>query len=344
VIIQYQSKKTDIISFYGYYYFIKRISTLNIAWLVFGGLIGIGTDLHNLDASPATKRFLFGAFIAYIILFIVPFLKALLKLAKLKNEYPKNNKISVIERGMTIESNNFYRLVKWLDIVNTGKTNRSIFFVYDNNQFIVIPKKAFPSFNEMEVFLTATKKNIVKPKVIYFKNSSGSHLYNRGWWELIPFIGAFVGLGLLILGIFEYKDKKLALIGAAGILFTVLIYTAISFAGPSTEEQRVTDKNFCQADLNNLVEDIEYYKIQNGAYPDSLEELPANGKAIMIYDPLMVYKFGPTTTKYNYKKIGEKYAVFSSGYDYKPNTKDDIYPDVVITDSNKIGLIRDVEH
>jgi len=43
---------------------------------------------------------------------------------------------------------------------------------------------------------------------------------------------------------------------------------------------------------------------------------------------------------YNYKKIGDKYLLFSSGQDGIPNTKDDLFPQVTITDSSKIGLMR----
>ncbi len=43
---------------------------------------------------------------------------------------------------------------------------------------------------------------------------------------------------------------------------------------------------------------------------------------------------------YNYEKIGDKYSLFSSGQDGIPNTKDDLFPQVTITDSSKIGLIK----
>jgi len=43
---------------------------------------------------------------------------------------------------------------------------------------------------------------------------------------------------------------------------------------------------------------------------------------------------------YNYKKIGDRYLLFSSGQDGIPNTKDDLFPQIKITDSSKIGLIH----
>jgi predicted PurR-regulated permease PerM len=51
--------------------------------------------------------------------------------------------------------------------------------------------------------------------------------YLLGLLCLIPLVGAFVGLGLLLLGLLKYKDKWLSIIGAAGILFTVLVYSML---------------------------------------------------------------------------------------------------------------------
>lgn len=43
---------------------------------------------------------------------------------------------------------------------------------------------------------------------------------------------------------------------------------------------------------------------------------------------------------YNYEKVGDKYLLFSSGQDGIPNTKDDLFPQVEISNSSKIGLIK----
>ena len=50
------------------------------------------------------------------------------------------------------------------------------------------------------------------------QQKSGSHLYGRGFLGLIPLIGAFIGVGLILLGTFKYKNKKLALIGVAAVI------------------------------------------------------------------------------------------------------------------------------
>lgn len=164
---------------------------------------------------------------------------------------------------------------------------------------------------------------------------SGKHLYGRGWLGLIPLFGGFVGLGLMVLGIFKYKDKKLILIGFAAFLFTVAIYSSIFYYGAYSD---AAGKQFAQSSqdfLNNLVRDIEFYKRQNGVYPDSLEQLLPDDKFAIIHDPLLSRRPGTKNTKFNYKRNGDSYILFSSGLDRIPNTKDDIYPTVKLNSNAK---------
>lgn len=58
---------------------------------------------------------------------------------------------------------------------------------------------------------------------------SGKHLYKRGWLGLIPLVGAVVGLILILLGKFRYKDRRLIIIGCSAVLFTVAVYSGIYF-------------------------------------------------------------------------------------------------------------------
>ena len=95
-----------------------------------------------------------------------------------------------------------------------------------------------------------------------------------------------------------------------------------------------------QMQLNTLMKDIEFYKIKNGAYPDSLEQISKDDPMAWIDDPLQSGFGNSENIKFNYQKVGNHYYLFSSGIDGIPNTKDDIYPQVAPTDSAKFGLIR----
>ena len=163
--------------------------------------------------------------------------------------------------------------------------------------------------------------------------------YLLGLLCLIPLIGAFVGLGLLLYGLLKYKDKWLAIIGAGGILWTIIIYLTLFYAGTHASVFKTGFEDISQIQLNSLVKNIEFYKLVHGQYPDNLKQLLDDDKFSPINDAAQGMKTKPNTY-YNYEKTGDKYLLFSSGQNGIPNTKDDLFPQVTITDSSKVGLIR----
>ncbi len=164
--------------------------------------------------------------------------------------------------------------------------------------------------------------------------------YLLGLLCLIPLVGAFVGFGLLLYGLIKYKDKWLSIIGAAGIAWTIIVYSTLFY---ETTHASIFKKGFAeisQKQLNTLVKNIEFYKLEHGQYPDSLTQLLIDDKLAPINDFTQVLQ-RRKKSYYNYKKVGKKYLLFSSGQDGIPNTGDDLFPQVTITDSSKIGLIND---
>jgi len=95
-----------------------------------------------------------------------------------------------------------------------------------------------------------------------------------------------------------------------------------------------------QIKLNYIMKDVEFYKIQNGVYPESLEQIKKNVFG-WIDDPIQSRKGNGINTRFNYKKVGDKYYLFSSGIDGIPHTKDDLYPTFAKTDRSKFGLIKE---
>lgn len=65
---------------------------------------------------------------------------------------------------------------------------------------------------------------------------SGRHLYGRSFLGLIPLIGVFVGIGLILLGAIKYRNKKLVLIGFAALVPTILIYGSLIFCKDSDDQ------------------------------------------------------------------------------------------------------------
>jgi hypothetical protein len=163
--------------------------------------------------------------------------------------------------------------------------------------------------------------------------------YLLGLLCLIPLVGAFVGIGLLLYGIIKYKDKWLIAIGIFGILFTVFVYSSLFFAVTHVSLFKKGFADISKIQIRQVVMGIEFYKLQHGHYPDSLKQLQEVDKLVPINDAatgMQLIKHG----NYNYKRIGDKYTLFSSGIDGIAGTKDDFYPEMEIRGSSKIGLIK----
>src|ERR1700712_1587622 len=97
--------------------------------------------------------------------------------------------------------------------------------------------------------------------------------YLLGLLCLIPLVGAFVGLGLLLYGLLKYKDKWLSIIGATGILWTILIYSTLFYAGTHASVFKKGFEDISQMQLTSLVKNVEFYKLAHGQYPDNLKQL-----------------------------------------------------------------------
>jgi len=156
---------------------------------------------------------------------------------------------------------------------------------------------------------------------------------------LVPLVGAFVGLGLLLYGLLKYRDKWLSIIGAAGILFTVFVYSSLFYAMKNASIFKKGFADISQMQLNSLTKNIEFYKLQHGQYPDSLQQLLDDDKLAPITDAIQLNQ-RRENSNYNYQRIGDQYLLFSSGQDGIPNTSDDLLPQVAVRDSTKIGLIK----
>jgi hypothetical protein len=164
--------------------------------------------------------------------------------------------------------------------------------------------------------------------------------------SFIPLVGVLFGIIAIVWGLFR-RAWSLVLLGVAGILFTVAIYSAL-FYFAFHQRGGVYDKLRAQLAvtmLNNAVKDIEYYKLQNGHYPASLAELDKKKTNTFpdIYDPVkMVAK--PGGDPYFYYELdpsGNYYFLRSAGLDGIPFTADDIVPSISEGERQKTGLKLD---
>lgn len=171
-------------------------------------------------------------------------------------------------------------------------------------------------------------------------NQNNKSLYYIGILCLIPLFGALLGIILILLGIFRYKDKWLIIIGTIGILITLFAYLSMFYFIKYSDLNAKGSAKLSQEEINNLAKRIEFYKFQTGVYPDNLERLRSFDNTSIIYDPILLRKMDDKiNTTFIYNKIRDHYKLFSVGIDGIPNTSDDIYPNTSDTTvGNNSGL------
>lgn len=171
-------------------------------------------------------------------------------------------------------------------------------------------------------------------------NSPGCLAFVIGGLSFIPLIGIIFGTASIIWG-FSVKNTKLKIVGSLGIAFTVILYSSLGYFG-LVQEDGVYDElrqEMANTQLNSVIQAIEFYKIQNAVYPDSLktlqESLPENSM-VFLSDPTQIN--AEEGAYYFYDLISEQqYHIRALGRDGVLNTDDDVLP----TPMENIGLTVD---
>ena len=164
--------------------------------------------------------------------------------------------------------------------------------------------------------------------------------YLLGLLGFIPLVGFFVGIGLTLYGLIKYKDKKLIIIGVLCMVFTVFVYSFMYFGIEKSSKVRESWAELSQYQVNELVKDIEYFKLENGKYPDSLKQLQNGDTLVNIQDPIKGLNSSEKDI-FIYENLGDKYSLYSVGLDGVAKTKDDIFPNV--KSDSKVGWIKEIK-
>jgi hypothetical protein len=174
----------------------------------------------------------------------------------------------------------------------------------------------------------------------------GTFPFVIGGVSFIPGIGIIFGIIAIIWGLATNKlgGKKLAVIGACGIGLSVILYGSLFYFG-FVQRGGVYDDLRIQLSKNtitSLVQAIEFYKTQNGHYPESLEtlrkSLPENSM-VFVHDPTHV-QMGGEPRYYHYElKDQDHYYLLGVGSDEQPYTSDDVLPNIEINQNSSVGLL-----
>lgn len=314
-------------------------------------LILLGLDLILSAFVPLSSLYLVTVVLMCIILtpffFGIPYLVAQKRIRHLYEQSPSPNGKKTFKpfaSGIEITDENGTSFLRHEEIKEIGKTGGYVFIFTKHTGYYLLPLECFFSEYETKHFI-----RIVNSALALVRGKRSKYpltfkpIYLVGLLCFIPIFGFIAGLVLLILGIAHFKDRIFIIIGAFGMLFTIALYSSLFYFSMNTDAFRDGFADIAQTQLNDLVKNVEFYKLQNGNYPDSLQQLNTKGSFANIFDPMSMTKIKDREAPFHYSKHGNKYLLFSVGKDGKPNTADDIYPNITIADTSKLGFIRKLE-
>ena len=178
------------------------------------------------------------------------------------------------------------------------------------------------------------------------KEKLGAFPFVIGGLSFIPGLGILFGVISITWGLATNKarGKLLALIGGGGILLNIILYSSLFYRG-FIKRGGVYDNlrvELAKSSITELVLAIEFYKVQNGKYPESLEilrkSLPKNS-TVFVFDPTDV-QIVRKTRYFHYELVdNQHYYLLGVGPDGQPFTRDDILPEVEVGPDSKIGLL-----
>jgi hypothetical protein len=285
------------------------------------------------------------AIILFPFLFLIPYY---VTRAKFKRSFERcasplgQKTYKLFASGIEVTDETGNTFLRYEAISKTGKTKNYVYLILANGEYHILPKWSFPSYSEVDRFLQLVRNGMgITRGGKNWEPLAFKPIYLIGLICLIPLIGAFAGIVLIILGIAHYRDRVFIVLGAIGIVITIAVYGSLFYLAEDTPFFKKGFADMAQIQLNDLVKNIEFYKLQHGTYPDSLKQLDDKNSMLSIYD---VSQTDTKTRKdlplYHYEKIGNKYLLCSPGLDGVINTADDIYPTLSNPDTTKLGFIR----
>lgn len=165
--------------------------------------------------------------------------------------------------------------------------------------------------------------------------------------SFIPLIGVFAGIICIINALVSRKtnSKLLGGLGFSGIIVSIILYGVVL---PNMFNSVNFSKQFephAVSAMTSLVRHVEYYKLQNNRYPNSMEELRSNlkeGEMVFSFDVSGPISMGQRQRDFHYEVIndGTNYLLFGIGADAVPFTEDDIYPLIDANKDKNIGWLK----
>lgn len=165
--------------------------------------------------------------------------------------------------------------------------------------------------------------------------------------SFIPLIGVLTGVICILNAAITRRpnSKLLGFLGFCGVMVSVILYGVVL---PNMFKNTDFSKQFephAISAMTSLVRNIEYIKMQSGAYPANMEEVRGNlkeGEMVFSYDMSGPFGIDEKQRDFHYEVIndGGNYLLFGVGVDATAFTEDDIYPLIDPVKDKNIGWLN----
>jgi hypothetical protein len=347
--VEFRTTVDDYLAFYKYFYFWRKLWLRILFVALFSLVIASGMREGHSDFSWGSLLiFVVTAVLISVFVFVIPYIQAIRKTRKILEApgQPDQKRAILSADGITVKDEDEAGTViasgswRWESVRLVDSNDRFVFIMLFNWKVFLIPRQYFQADDEVDNFIGIVRnaKARVRSGGLESDEAKARRIAPWGLLGLLPNFGAIAGIVLLYQGIIRLKSRLLVIIGVADILFTILFWTAMRhwvFDSPSMVRM---EKQLSQTQLNTIFKNVEFYKIQHGDYPDSLQQIEDLKNDLWLSDALPRKGSRLKPGHYYYEKTGDKYWLFSVGKDGEPFTADDVYPTMNPADSTKFGL------
>ena len=340
----------DYRAFYKYFFFRRKLWLRILYAALFSFVVANSSKGGHSDISWGATLLTFGVAVVIVIAVtsMIPYLGTIRKIRKIF-EAPgqlDQRRMILSADGITVRSEDEAGTViasgswRWESVRFVDSNDRFVFIMLVNWKVFLIPRQYFHAGNEVDNFIGIVRNGMARVRGTSQESNEAKarRIARWGFLGLLPNFGVIAGIVLLYQGIIRLKSRLLIIIGVADILFTILFWMAMQywvFDGPLFAG---ANRQAAQKQLNSVFKSVEFYKLQHGHYPDSLEQVEDIQGFVWINDPLSSKGFRSKQDNFYYQKTGDKYWLFSVGEDRQAFTADDIYPTMNPADSTKFGL------
>ncbi len=321
---QFHVKKEDyqksLIGYFKYWFFPSFLISI-----LFTVIISSAIADSNYEKSEFSWPLFFLSFPICLIITLYwfwgrKFLKSIKALKKKElNDIILN--INILEKGINFNKVGSDEITEkyWSQFKKISNSKNFTYFLFTDETYIFLNNN---SRNTAEI---ETFKNIIKEKIKPFESKMSTNLV---WMSFIPIVGLIFGLVFFLRGISE-RNLRYFLISISSFIFTIIVWIGFAMYMDASGKSNQTNVFVTKNNLNILTKELAYYKLKNGKFPETLEELKSQNKFLIFHETNTSFNpFSESKIQYfYYQNQDSTYILRSLGLDGKIFTDDDLIPD-----------------